>query len=151
METWDQQTLLPKIYKYCAYQERCRSEIESKLAEWGVAQDHWPAVLEHLAAERFWDEARFAYEFARGKFNQKQWGRQKIRHELRRRQVPEALIEQALEEAIAEPDYQQALQQLIAKKARKLTSLEQPQERAKLIRFLQQRGYSLGEILAALG
>lgn len=142
--------LLPKVYSYCAYQERCRSEILEKLREVGVPEAFEEACLAFLAAENFWNEARFAEQFAHGKFKVKRWGKQRIRYELRQREVPETLIQQALA-AISPQDYAATLHHLAAAKAKELPeALPDLQRRNKIAQHLLQKGYAWEDIAPAL-
>ena len=80
---WDEEDALEKLRKYCAWQERCRSEAWTKLLQLGCPRAEVQRLLGVLEYEGFLDEARFARAYARGKFSQKGWGRVKIRAALR--------------------------------------------------------------------
>ncbi|RMG71355.1 MAG: RecX family transcriptional regulator [Bacteroidetes bacterium] len=110
------QEILQKIQRYCAYQDRCRSEVVSRMRQLGVAEADMEKVLEYLEKESFLDEDRFARSFIRGKFTYNKWGRQKIRHGLRQKGLDESLITQALQEEIDEETYRIALRKLIERK-----------------------------------
>jgi len=134
--------ILVKIYKYCAYQDRCKSEILQKLEEIGVEEPAWAdEIMEHLRRERFWDEERYARSFARGKFRIKSWGRIKIRQELRQKGIPASMIDLALKEEIDEEDYLSTLQRLVQKKKKERKDDNSWETRAKIYRFLSQKGY----------
>ncbi|MDZ7777270.1 MAG: regulatory protein RecX [Bacteroidales bacterium] len=72
-------------------------------------------VIEKLIGEGFIDELRFACTFARSKFHNNQWGRIKIAHALRRKNVPEHYISESLKE-IGHQEYEDTLRKLIHKK-----------------------------------
>ncbi len=63
-----------KIQRFCAYQDRCHSEVRSKLLDMGVYGDTLEELMADLITERFLDEERFARSFAGGKFRIKHWG-----------------------------------------------------------------------------
>ncbi|MDP5171847.1 MAG: RecX family transcriptional regulator [Bacteroidia bacterium] len=134
-------TILKKLYAYCAYQDRCRKEIEEKMKEWELPEEEWESWMAHLEAERFWDEARFVKSFVRGKFFHKQWGPLKIRQELRQRDIPEQMISATLAREIPHEEFTQTLEKLIDKKWREYRETN----RDKLIRFLLQKGYKWDE------
>ena len=138
-----------KIYKYCAYQDRCRQEIEQKFRDWEVPEQEWEDLLAHLEAERFWDEGRFAESFAGGKFRVKKWGKQKIRHELRAKGIPGYLIELAIRREIPEEAYSQTAQGLVEKKRKELGEELTYEIRGKIYRFMQQKGYE-NEVIRSL-
>jgi regulatory protein len=106
---------LEKIKHFCAYQERCHSEVRSRLLEMKVYGAELEDFMVILIAENFLNEERFARAFARGKFSLKQWGRIKIKHELKARNISSTLIQMAMKE-IDEADYERTLQQLTEKK-----------------------------------
>lgn len=133
--------ILKRIYKYCAYQDRSTSEVRKKLTEWEVDSEEQELIIIHLEAERFLDEARFAHSFARGKFNVKKWGRNKIRHELKLRQVPAQIIEKAIREEITDEDYLEAAQKLTHQKRKQFGKESELKQKEKIFRFLVQKGY----------
>lgn len=105
---------LLKLQRFCAYQDRCHSEVRSKLLELGVYGDALEEVMADLITERFLDEERFARSFAGGKFRIKHWGRVRIRQELKRRRITDYCIRQGLSE-INEADYLATLATLLDK------------------------------------
>lgn len=143
--------LLPKLYSYCAYQERCRSEVRQKLLDVGVPMAYIGACLDFLEEENYWNEARFAEQFAHGKFSVKRWGKVRILHELRQRGVPEPLIAQALAAAIDEEKYAHTIAHLVEVKLREISPEESTiSRRDKVARYLQQKGYAWEDFAATL-
>ncbi len=90
------QQALPKIKQFCAYQERCHSEVKDKLYGYGLSKNDVEELLSKLVEDNFLNEERFAIAFAGGKFRIKQWGRIKIRYELRQKQVSDYCVKKAL-------------------------------------------------------
>lgn len=129
-----------KAGHYCAYQERSQQEVRDKLYEWGL----WPEAIENIIARlitgNFINEERFAHAYARGKFNQKGWGRLKIRQGLRLKKVPEILIKKALL-AIDNDDYLKSLLNVLTKKAGALTERDPFKRKYKLQQYAISRGY----------
>ena len=70
---------LQKIKQYCAYQERCHSEVRDKLYSFGLHQSEVEEIITLLIVENYLNEERFAILFAGGKFRMKQWGKHKIK------------------------------------------------------------------------
>ena len=66
------------IQRYCAFQERCQSEVEERLRSMGVLPEAQAELVADLMANGFLNEERFARAFARGKFRIKGWGPRKI-------------------------------------------------------------------------
>ena len=109
------QQALPKAKHYCAYQERCHREVKDKLYGFGLNTKEVDQILSTLIEENYLNEERFAIAFAGGKFRMKQWGRVKIKYELKQKQVSEYCIKKGLKE-IDEDDYAAALKKLAREK-----------------------------------
>lgn len=86
------------IQRYCAYQERCQSEVEERLRSMGVLPEAQAELVADLMANGFLNEERFARAFARGKFRIKGWGPRKIAQGLQAKRVSSACINLGLSE-----------------------------------------------------
>jgi regulatory protein len=106
---------LQKAKHYCSYQERCQSEVKEKLYSLGLYKQQVEECLSQLIEENYLNEERFAQQFAGGKFRMKQWGRVKIKYELKQKQISEYCIKKGLKE-IDESDYTAALKKLAREK-----------------------------------
>ncbi len=106
---------LQKARHYCAYQERSHQEVKEKLYSFGLYKNQVEPLLSQLIEEDYLNEERFAIQFAGGRFRMKQWGRVKIRYELKQRQISEYCIKKALKQ-LEEADYLKTLEQLARKK-----------------------------------
>jgi len=116
-----------KAAKYCAYQERCQAEVRTKLKEWGQFGLNAEEIIAKLIENKFLNEERFAKAFAGGKFRVKHWGRNKIRQELKLRQISEFHIKQAFKE-IDEGEYKQILKKLV------ISKIDMPKEKNVFVR-----------------
>ncbi len=112
---------LQKAKQYCAYQERCHSEVKEKLYGFGLYKKDVEELLSVLIEENYLNEERFAIQYAGGKFRMKQWGKVKIKYALKQKQVSEYCIKKALA-AIGEPDYTRTLEKLFDQKLKTLRS-----------------------------
>lgn len=138
------------ILHYCQYQERCHSEVRNKLYELGCDGQYVEQYLSKLIECGVLNEERFAKAYARGKFRMKQWGRVKIRQQLRQRKVSEYCIKQGLLE-IDHEDYEQTLYGLACKRGVELDDERNITARkAKLYRYLAQKGYESDLIAGAV-
>ncbi len=131
------QEVLLKLQHYCVYQDRCHQEVRSKLLELSVYGDDLEEIMALLVEENYLNEERFARSFARGKFRVKQWGRIKIKQQLKARQISDYCIKKGLEE-ILEEDYLASIRLLISKKLNEDTSNE---ARQKVAQYLIRKGY----------
>jgi regulatory protein len=136
----DEKTALGKAEHYCAYQERSQQEVRDKLYEWGMYPQGVENVIARLIDGGFLNEERFANAYTRGKFNQKGWGRIKIKQGLKFKKVSDPLIKKALN-SINGDDYMQMLAKVIQKKAALLTEKDPYKRRYKLQQYAMGRGY----------
>ena len=137
-----------KIESFCAYQERCHAEVTTKLKALGVDSEDIDALLAYLIEHNFLNEQRFAEAFVSGKVAIKKWGRTKIKHHLRQKQVSSSCIEAAMQ-TIDDEVYMANLKHLAALKFEEKKGT--PYERKmKTMRFLYQRGYENDEIQSIL-
>jgi len=132
---------LQKARHFCAYQERCHNEVKEKLYSFGLWKKDVEETISLLIGDDYLNEERFAIQFAGGRFRMKQWGRVKIRYELKQRQLSEYCIKKALA-AIDEEDYHKTLSKLAAQKWDILKGETNVfARRHKLQDYLLQKGY----------
>ncbi len=137
------QQALPKLQQYCAYQERCHSEVKNKLFEYGVYGDDADIIISKLIEEDYLNEQRFAIQFASGRFRLKHWGKVKIKYELKQKAVSEYCIKKALQ-GIDADDYEKTLQELSDQKLKTLKSEKNIFIRKRKLRdFLLQKGFEM--------
>lgn len=129
-----------KLEYYCAYQERCHKEVTEKLKELGMIPLAIDEIIYHLIQHNFLNEERYAKSFARGKFNQKNWGKNRIVRELKFRQISEYNIKTALKE-IPEKEYLQKLHLITEKKLESIKEVNRYKKRKKLADYLLYRGW----------
>jgi len=143
---------LQKLKHYCAYQERCHSEVKSKLFELGVRKTDHDELIANLIEEDYLNEERFAMAFARGKFRLKQWGRIKIKYELKQKQVSDYCIKKALKQ-IEEEEYLEILKKLAEEKYAALKGEQYLVRKKKTMDYLSQKGFEaqlVNEAIASL-
>lgn len=141
-------SVLEKARKYCSYQERSHNEVRSKLLQWKVYGDELEEILCELISDGFLNESRFASIYVQSKFNQKSWGKLKIKSSLQFKGITPTCIDISLDE-IDPKIYKEKLIQLFERKAGDL-DLNEPNERAKVIRYLQNRGFETELILSVV-
>jgi regulatory protein len=135
---------LQKVKQYCAYQERCHSEVKEKLYNFGMHKKEVDELLSTLIEENYLNEERFAIQYAGGKFRMKQWGRVKIKYALKQKQVSEYCIKKALA-LITEGDYKRTLQKLFEQKLKTIRSEKNIFiKKRKLQDHLMQKGFEPG-------
>ncbi|MDR1719141.1 MAG: RecX family transcriptional regulator [Dysgonamonadaceae bacterium] len=149
MKKYSCQQALHALAAYCSKSERCISDVTQKLNDWEIPDEEQKYILKQLQKERFLDESRFCRAFVNDKSKYAKWGLYKIKYELRKRSVAEALISEALQTIDPEEKKMQLIQLLEAKKktVKGKTSVEIAQ---KLMRFAFSRGFSQEMIESAL-
>jgi len=133
-------TILHKAQAYCAYQDRCTSEVLQKLRDWGVDEERIPKIVESLTEDKFLNDDRYTVSFVSSKFRLKHWGRIKIAYELRLKKIPSELIFSALE-SIDENEYASTLQTLITRKSKEVKDTDAFRKKQKVARFLISKGF----------
>lgn len=130
---------MEQIRHYCAYRERCHSEVRRKLYDLSFSGADLEEVIGTLIEEGFLNEERFARSYCRGKFGMKRWGKRKIIDHLKQKQVSEYCIRKGMEE-INDKDYERVFQDAFRKKWRSLST-----EKNYWIKKKKTRDYLLGK------
>lgn len=131
---------LQKMERFCAYRERCPKEVRSKLKEMGLSRADSEQIYQVLQEDNFFNEERFAMAYAGGKFRSNQWGRVRIRQELKMRSIAPEYIAKALE-SIPEEEYEALVCKLIDKKMQQYTGDDNARD--KTIASLSRAGFEL--------
>ncbi len=131
---------LEKVQKLCSAEEKCCQDVRKKLFNMGVNSANAEKIINHLTAEKFIDEWRYAKMFASGKFKNNKWGKIKIRYELLRKNIPENIIEDALRR-IEPVEYFQILKKELQKKQKSVSANNMAETKAKLYRFANSKGF----------
>lgn len=131
---------LAKLQRYCAYQDRCHQEVRSKLLDLGIYGEDLEEIIAQLIEEKFLDEERFTRSYVRGKFRINKWGKNRIKQELKKRQISNYLIRKGLEE-IPEEEYIEQAREVIQKKAATLKEEDDYKRQNKLAAYAFRRGY----------
>ena len=143
------QEVQSKLERYCVYQERCHQEVWDKLYALGVPKALAAEVVTHLIAHDFLNETRFAQVFARSKFRQKGWGKNRINLELKKRKVSDYNCRKALQE-IDDQAYEETFKQLFAKRKAAVKHYAPLVQKRKIMDYLRYRGWEIERIYEAL-
>lgn len=146
---WNADEALSRIKKYCAFQERCHSEVRYKLIEHGIYGDLLEDIVVTLITEGFLDEERYARSYARGKFRMNEWGKTRIKQELKARQVTDYCIRAGLTE-IGDAEYLETLKKLLTSKSGTIKDKDVYAKKRKLTAYAQTRGFEYAVIASAL-
>jgi regulatory protein len=130
--------------RYLARREHSRSELQQKLQPHVQEGENLDAVLDELEKRNWLSDARATAQWVdakRGRF-----GSQRIAHELRQKGIPENLITDALPQ-LKETELGAAREVWLRKFG--VQPLD-AKEKAKQIRFMQSRGFSMDIIFKVL-
>jgi regulatory protein len=98
-------------------------------------------IIGHLLVHNFLNETRFVQAFARGKFRQKKWGKNRITQELKMRNISVYNLKIALKE-IPDNEYLDTFDALFEKRAAQVLGENNAQKkRKKIADYLLYRGW----------
>jgi len=141
MKTDNIQQALEKAMALCSRSEKCRSEIDQKLATWGISSgSDREKILNRLIDDNFLNERRYASNYVTDKHRLNRWGKIKIRMMLKSKSIPEEIIKEALS-GISDQDYIDLLREELKNKKRTTKSKNQFDMKGKLFRFAASKGY----------
>ncbi|MCC9042042.1 RecX family transcriptional regulator [Myroides sp. M-43] len=138
-----------KLEHFCAYQERCHTEVTTKLYNLKISSEEHDEIIVHLIEHNFLNEERFACSFARGKHRISGWGKNRILGELKMRKISSFLIKKAFRE-IDDEMYFETLHKIALVKWNSLTDEDNNKKNQKLIGYLHRKGYEMEYILDKL-
>jgi len=138
--------ILKVITRYCSREEHCISEIHKKLTYYNLSEKDKTEIVNYLKQEKYIDEFRYASAFVNDKFRFNKWGKFKISYELKKKQIPDIIISETIEN-IPEEDYRNMLNNELSNKLRTLPKLSNYELKAKLYRFAAGRGFENDLIL----
>ena len=139
-KTYTYEEALISLQKYCIYQDRSHMEVEKKLKEMSMIPEVVNKIIISLIEQDYLNEERFAFNYARGKFKLKKWGKRRLKAELKRKGVTSNLISLALDQ-ISDFDYKRTFDELANKKASSINSGSVLKNRKQLADYLIYRGW----------
>ncbi len=152
-EVWQQilnDVLIPRAKKRAMHlleqQDRSVFQLERKLTEGGYPSEAVRAALDYVASFHYTDDERLAANYVRSQAESR--SRLRIRQDLVRRGISEEIIDAALEAEY--PDSERPLIESLLKKKGYDRDTATEQDKARMVRFLGQRGFVLSDIYSAL-
>lgn len=140
---------LHKAASYCSLADRCIDDIRKKLTCWKIELSAQNRIIQRLIQEKFLDEERFCKSFVNDKLKFNKWGVNKIKYELRKKNIPDSLIQSVLEHINPQENRERLLQLLTVKK-KTVKGKNEFEIQQKLMRFAAGRGFSIDDILWAI-
>tara|TARA_B100000989_G_C19437882_1_gene425951 strand:- start:523 stop:993 length:471 start_codon:yes stop_codon:yes gene_type:complete len=132
--------ILERAKRYCRYQERCKSELEKKLNKLEVPDKMKELIIHELSEKEFFNNKRFSYEYAVGKFRNNNWGKIKIRYNLKLKSIEKNIIDEALKK-IPIDEYLSAFNKIAQKLWIDRSKVDLISRKRGLTRTLQSKGW----------
>ena len=139
-EVYSIKEAISKVEHYCAYQERCHTEVEQKLRTMKMDSEEIDEIIAHLIGSNFLNEERFACSFARGKHRIKHWGKIRIVNELKFRNITTYNINLALKE-IPQEEYTSTFDTVSERQWQTIRETNMLKKRKKFCEYLLRRGF----------
>ncbi len=141
MKTINKDEALVMMTNLCARQEKCTSEVIQKLKTLGVSQNNIDEIIDYLIDNNYIDLKRYCTSFVNDKLKFNKWGKNKIRYELRSKNIDSSIIEQAISQ-IDETEYKDLQISELTKKMKTIEDADKQKIYSKLFNFATSRGYS---------
>lgn len=132
--------ILSKAMRFCSTKEVCVSDINKKLISWGIIESEINIIIEKLIDEDFINEMRYAKAFTLDKFKFNNWGKQKIRFELRKKEIPQSYINIATKK-IKQELYLQKAEKLFIEKLHKIKESNNLKKKQKIFSYMSTKGF----------
>ena len=132
--------VLNAMAKYCSTCERCVQEVEKKIQAAGLSKEAQERIIGRLTQERFIDERRYCRFFVNDKFKFNKWGRIKIDYELRKKNIPNDIRQEALL-GIDETEYENLLTDILKAKLKSVKGKNAYDSLQKTLRFAVGHGF----------
>lgn len=148
-------SLRSRALQYLARREYSRTELAAKLRPFAEVEDDFEqlqpvdldALLDDLVTSGYLSDERAATQLLHAR--RRRFGTQRITHEMRQKGIPEELIEDVLPE-LKESELETAREVWQRKFGSHIHDPHDAKERARQMRFLQSRGFSLDVIFKVL-
>ncbi len=130
--------------RFLARREYSRAELHAKLSSNAMPEDNLDAVLDELVKRGWLSDARAAEQIVNAR--RARFGTQRIAHELKQKGISDDLINAALPQL--KQGELEAAREVWQKKFGAVA--QDAKEKAKQMRFLQSRGFSMGVIIKVM-
>ena len=141
-------TTYDKLSNFCAYQERCASDVKEKMRKLKIEKDDYDVYIAKLKDDNYLNDERFVkyYVSAHAK---KKWGKTKMKAALGAKRIDSSLIKQYLDD-MDEGDYDDQIKIIAEKKWNTIKAKTPRDKKTKMLRFLLSKGYEMGKAINAI-
>lgn len=139
-----------RISAYCSKTERCEYDVRKKLQAWELDDAEISRIITLLRSENFLNENRYVLSYVKDKMRFNKWGQRKISFELKKKHIPENLIQAAFDELSGETGFEESLMTLLQSKLKSVKATNDYERKLKLFRFAAGRGFRTDAIKQCL-
>ena len=137
-----------KLSNYCAYSERCASDVKEKLRKLKIEKEEYEGYIEKLKEDNFLNEDRYVKYYVSAHVKKK-WGKTKMKSDLSGKRIDPAVIKKYLDD-MDEGDYDEQIKVIAEKKWNTIKAKTPRDKKTKMLRFLLSKGYEMGKALNAI-
>ncbi len=141
-------TTYDKLSNFCAYQERCASDVKEKMRKLKMEKDEYDDYIERLKDDNFLNEERFVKYYVNAHVKKK-WGKTKMKAALGAKRIDSSLIKQYLDD-MDEGDYDDQIKTIAEKKWNTIKAKTPSDKKTKMLRFLLSKGYEMSKAINAI-
>ncbi len=139
--TKQEKEILSKLMRWCSQAEKCPADVRRWFLQKQKPLTGIDKIIDYLIKNDFVNENRYAAAFVHDKFLFNSWGRIKIAAGLSKKQIPESIIQQAINNGINEKKYQNILRNLLEKKKKSLENKDITVIKQKIRNFAISKGF----------
>jgi regulatory protein len=137
----DKKQALAKCMKICSVREYCVDDILKKLTNWEISEKDKVSIIEYLISEKFIDNKRYAIAYVKDKFTFNKWGKIKIKYNLKQKHIENSIVDDALNNIIADNDYYNTAKHEIIKKYKTIKGNNDFEIKQKILRYMSSKGF----------
>jgi regulatory protein len=140
---------LSKCMNLCSRREYCTFDIREKLYKWEMDDSWIEKIIHELISQKFLDDERYSRAFVNDKFRFNHWGKIKINHHLKHKQVNPDIIKNTLDN-IDFDAYQLILKEEIQKKQKSVKAKNDFEKQGKIAQSIIAKGFEPGLVFEIL-
>lgn len=131
-----------------ARRSRSEAELWQKLADKGFSREEVARTIDRLRELGYLDDRRLALQLAETLMRNRRMVGSRLRLELRKRRIPDCLVNEACAAAAAESDMATLVQEIVGSRYPRFDFATAPdREKRRVVGFLQRRGFPLAAIM----
>ncbi len=136
------EVIYSKISFLCSRKEMCYFDVLKYLKKYkNLTKEEKVEIADKLKEENFINEQRFANAYVNDSYKYNKWGKLKIINELRSKNIPQDIIDNAID--TIDTETYQTIKNSLAENKRNLISDDDPQKELKVKKYLYSKGFEV--------